>query len=87
MEMEINSRPISYMSADDLEEPRTPSYLMVGRRLMSVPEVTEPEVYYRTPYVGMAPPSHSQGEPNFSCERKFHTKFLPPKVLIDLTFP
>jgi hypothetical protein len=38
-----------------------------------------------TPYVGMAQPSHSlstkPGGPNFSCEQKIHTKFLPPKVL------
>jgi hypothetical protein len=33
-----------------------------------------------------AQPSHSLGiKPNFSCMRKFHTKFLPPKVLVDLT--
>ena len=38
VEMVINSRPLSYMSADDIEEPLTPSHLMVGRRLMSVPD-------------------------------------------------
>ena len=35
VEMVINSRPLSY---DDFEEPLTPSHLMVGRRLMSVPD-------------------------------------------------
>ena len=36
--MVINSRPLSYFSADDLVEPLMPSHLMVGRRLMSVPD-------------------------------------------------
>ena len=36
--MVINSRPLSYMSADDIEEPLTTSHLMVGWRLMSVPD-------------------------------------------------
>ena len=34
----INSRPISYLSAEDFEEPLTPSHLMVGRRLLSLPD-------------------------------------------------
>ena len=34
----INSRPLSYISTDDLEEPLTPSYLLVGRRLLSLPD-------------------------------------------------
>ena len=39
VEMVLNSRPLSYiMSADDLEEPLTPSHLMVGRRLMNAPD-------------------------------------------------
>ena len=37
VEMVINSRPLSYISTDDLEEPLTPSHLIVGRRLMSTP--------------------------------------------------
>ena len=37
IEMVINSRPLSYMSASDLEEPLTPSHLIVGRRLMDLP--------------------------------------------------
>ena len=39
VEMVINSRPLSSISADDLEEPLTPSHLMVGRRLMSVSDL------------------------------------------------
>ena len=38
VEMVINSRPLSYVSASDVEEPLTPSHLIVGRRLMNVPE-------------------------------------------------
>ena len=34
----INSRPISYISAADREEPLTPSHLIVGRRLLSLPD-------------------------------------------------
>ena len=44
VEMVINSRPLSYMSASDLEEPLTPSHLMVGRRLMDAPESLEPDL-------------------------------------------
>ena len=38
VEMVINSWPLSYMSANDLEEPLTPSHLIVGRRLMNAPD-------------------------------------------------
>ena len=34
----INSRPLSYLSAADLEEPLTPSHLLVGRRLLNLPD-------------------------------------------------
>ncbi len=49
--MVINSRPISYVSADDLEEPLTPSHLLVGRRLMSFPDhlCHEPEEFEESP--------------------------------------
>ena len=45
VEAVINSRPLTYVSSDDLEEPLTPSHLLVGRRLMSFPDhlCREPE--------------------------------------------
>jgi len=34
----INSRPLSYLSSSDLEEPLTPSHLMIGRRILNLPD-------------------------------------------------
>jgi len=36
----LNSRPLTYLYADDLAEPLTPSHLMSGRRLLSLLDVT-----------------------------------------------
>ena len=38
VEITLNSRPISYVSCDDMEEPLTPSYLLVGHKLFSLPD-------------------------------------------------
>ena len=38
VEMVLNSRPLSYVSSDDIEEPLTPSHLLVGRRILGLPE-------------------------------------------------
>ena len=38
MELIVNSRPLSYVSPDDMEEPLTPSHLLIGRRAMSLPD-------------------------------------------------
>ena len=37
VEMVLNSRPLTYMSTEDLEEPLTPSHLIIGRRILSLP--------------------------------------------------
>ena len=36
VEMLINSRPLSNLSTEDIEEPFTPSHLITGRHLMSL---------------------------------------------------
>ena len=45
----INSRPLSYVSCDDIEEPLTPAHLLCGRRLLNLPDslcYTDPEEEY-----------------------------------------
>ena len=32
----LNSRPLSYVSSDDLEKPLTPSHLLIGYRVLSL---------------------------------------------------
>lgn len=34
----INSRPLSYVSSSDMEEPLTPLHLLVGRRVLNLPD-------------------------------------------------
>ena len=34
----LNSRPLSYVSGDDLDEPITPLHLILGRRILSLPD-------------------------------------------------
>ena len=34
----VNSRPLTYITSDDLEEPLTPSHLIIGRRILSLPD-------------------------------------------------
>ena len=36
----LNSRPLTYLSSDDVEEPLTPFHLIYGRGIISLPEVT-----------------------------------------------
>lgn len=36
--MVLNSRPLTYVAAHDIEEPHTPLHLLIGRRLMSLPD-------------------------------------------------
>jgi len=44
VEMVLNSRPRSYVSADDLKEPLTPSHSIVERRLMNTPDLSHLEL-------------------------------------------
>ena len=37
-EMIINSRPLTYISSDDVEVPLTPAHFLMGRRTLSVPD-------------------------------------------------
>lgn len=34
----LNSRPLSYVSSEDVEEPLTPTHLLSGRRILSLPD-------------------------------------------------
>ena len=34
----INSRPLTYLSSDDLDEPLTPSHFLCGRRILTLPD-------------------------------------------------
>ena len=38
IEAVINSRPLSYISAINLEEPLNPFHLLVGRRIINLPD-------------------------------------------------
>ena len=39
----LNSRPLTYLYPDDLEEPLTPSHFISGRRLLSLPDASRSE--------------------------------------------
>ena len=43
IEAVLNSRPLAYLYADGLEEALTPSHLVLGRRLLTLPEVSPDE--------------------------------------------
>ena len=38
VECVLNSRPLTYVSSEDIEEPLTSSHLMTGRGLLSIPD-------------------------------------------------
>ena len=39
----LNSRPLTYLYSNELEEPLTPSQLVIGKRLLNMPEYTSEE--------------------------------------------
>ena len=39
MEATLNSRPLTYLTADDLEEPLTPMHLITGCCLLQLPDL------------------------------------------------
>ena len=48
VEMILNSRPLTYIAASDMDEPITPSHLILGKRLMTLPDsfaLTDSEDY------------------------------------------
>ena len=49
--MVVNSRPLSYVLTEDLEEPLTPSHLLIGHRLLSLPGVSAQEDVFDPGYV------------------------------------
>ena len=40
----LNSRSLSFVSTEDVEEPLTPSHLFLGRRILSCPSVAPDDV-------------------------------------------
>ena len=38
LEMILNSRPLSYVSSEDIEESLTPSHLLIGHRVLNLPD-------------------------------------------------
>ena len=57
VEATINSRPISYLSSEDVDEPLTPSHLLVGHRLLNLPDSmnceTDPDFGTNSDRIGM----------------------------------
>ena len=41
IEATLNSRPLTYISEDDSGEPLTPSHLVLGRRVLNLPDIPD----------------------------------------------
>ena len=55
----LNSRPLSYISSDDLEEPLTPSHLLIGYRVLSLPDPSKD-----------IDPNYQESASSFTCRMK-----------------
>ena len=49
VEAVLNSRPLTYVSSEDTTEPLTPSHLLVGYRILTLPDPTIPDDSDYTP--------------------------------------
>lgn len=49
VEAVLNSRPLTYVSSEDATEPLTPSHLLVGYRILTLPDPTVPDDSDYTP--------------------------------------
>ena len=49
VEAVLNSRPLTYVSSEDATEPLTPSHLLVGYRILTLPDHTIPDDSDYTP--------------------------------------
>ena len=43
VEAVLNSRPLTYVYSEDIETPLTPSHLVMGKRLLTLPDTTVKE--------------------------------------------
>ena len=43
VEAVLNSRPLTYMYSEDIETPLTPSHLVMGKHLLTLPDTTVKE--------------------------------------------
>ena len=44
----LNSKPLTFVNSEDMDEPLTPSHLVMGRRLLSLPEEKDNEIVLLT---------------------------------------
>ena len=65
VEAVLNSRPLSYVSSEDVEEPLTPSHLLVGYRIMTLPDPSIPD-----------DPDFSSSAKSLTCRMNHLTKLL-----------
>ena len=69
VEAVLNSRPLTYVSSEDLEEPLTPSHLMFGYRVMSLPD---------PPVVDLDDPEFNKSPDSLNCRFK-HLSIITQK--------